>query len=122
MLIIMPAAELCDPETSLGLAKQALQRSPNSTLLWNTLGMAHYRRGEWQAAIEMLEKAEMLPYGKTGYNWFFLAMAHWQKGDRDRSRRYYEQAHAWRLKHKAGGEDLHRFHQEAAVLLGMEVN
>jgi serine/threonine protein kinase len=120
-LIIAPTAELWDPETSLGLARKALERAPQSVLLWNTLGMAHYRRGEWQSAIEVLEKAEKLPYGSTGYNWFFLAMAHWQKGDKDRARRYYEQARDWRLKQRAGGEDLRRYHQEAAGLLGLEV-
>jgi uncharacterized protein HemY len=121
-LIVTPAAELWNPDTSLELAKKAVARGPQSVLLWNTLGMAHYRRGEWQAAIEILEKAEKLPYGNSGYNWFFLAMAHWQKGDKDRARRYYEQAREWRLKHRAGGEDLRRYHQEAAALLGMEVN
>jgi tetratricopeptide (TPR) repeat protein len=120
MLILAPAAELWDPDTSVGLAKKALARSPQSVLLWNTLGMAHYRRGQWQAAIDVLEKAEKLPYGTTGYNWFFLAMAHWQKGDRERAHRYYEQARDWRLKQRAGGEDLRRYHQEAAALLGLE--
>jgi tetratricopeptide (TPR) repeat protein len=121
-LIITPVAELWDPDTSLGLAKKAVARAPESVLLWNTLGMAHYRRGEWQAAIDVLERAEKLPYGNSGYNWFFLAMAHWQKGDKDRARHYYEQARDWRLQKRAGGEDLRRYHQEAAALLGVEVN
>ena len=40
--------------------------------------------------------------GKGGYwfDWFFLAMAHWQLGHKEEARRWYDQGVAWMEKTK----------------------
>jgi len=58
----------------------------------------------------------------TAVNGFFLAMAHWQLGDKNKSRAWYERA----AQSMAAGRqlnrlDLGRFRQEAARLLGRPV-
>src|SRR5262249_41658485 len=66
---------------------------------FNTLGVVEYRAGHWNEAIaalstsvEMKEKA-----GNPGlaYDWFFLAMAHWQLGQKDEARTWFAKSVAW---------------------------
>ena len=80
--------------------------------------MAHYRTGDWGAAIKALERAEGLAPGKDlALNAFFLAMAHWQKGERDEARSWYDKAVSWTETNRKQDEELRRFRAEAAALL-----
>jgi eukaryotic-like serine/threonine-protein kinase len=107
------------------LAQRAVDRAPQNGGYWETLGMAHYRAGDWAAAIAALEKANSLRGGGNGYEWFFLAMAHQQQGNKDQARQWYDRAAAWLADDKETandpyhGEQLRRFHSEAADLLGI---
>jgi hypothetical protein len=46
-------------------------------------------------------------------------MAHWQAGQRDQARKWYAQAVDWMEKNKSQDEELRRFRDEAAALLGV---
>ena len=81
--------------------------------------MAQYRAGEWQAAIEALEKSMELRKGGDAVDWFFLAMAHWQLGHKDEARKWYDKAVEWMDKNQPKNEELLRFRAEAAELLGI---
>jgi uncharacterized protein HemY len=81
------------------------------------LGVANYRAGHWGAAIEALEKSMELRNGGDGSDWFFLAMAHWQLGDRGRARTWYDRAVAWLDENRPHRVVLTRFRAEAAALL-----
>jgi serine/threonine protein kinase/Tfp pilus assembly protein PilF len=86
---------------------------------WNILGVARYRAGDWKAAIEALEKSVALaPDNYVAFNGFFLAMSHWQLGEREAARKSYDQAVAWMDKNAPTDEKLLRCRHEAAVLLG----
>ena len=56
--------------------------------------------------------------GGISHDWFFLAMSHWQLGDKKQARQWYDQAVAWMDKHMPQNEELIRFHAEAAEVLG----
>jgi WD40 repeat protein/tetratricopeptide (TPR) repeat protein len=101
------------------LMKAAVGRQPESPHMWNTLGAAHYRAGDWPAAIEALQKSRELN-GTTslGFDGFFLAMAHWRRGDREEARRWYDRSVAWMEENAPADEELRRFRAEAAALLG----
>jgi tetratricopeptide (TPR) repeat protein len=58
----------------------------------NTLGVAHYRAGDWQTAFDELRKARDLPRGAGDFNEFFLAMCCWRQGDHDTARKWYTTA------------------------------
>jgi hypothetical protein len=58
--------------------------------------------------------------GGDGFDWFFLAMAHWHQGDKDKARGWYDRAAAWMDKHRARDEELGRFRAEAASVLGLQ--
>ena len=56
---------------------------------------------------------------------FFLAMAHWQQGEKEQARRYYDRAVRWMDENQQGmdkplQEELCRFRAEAAELLGVK--
>ena len=51
------------------------------------------------------------------FNWFFLAMAHWQVGEKDKARQWYAKAVAWMDKNKPTDAELTRFRAEAKALL-----
>jgi tetratricopeptide (TPR) repeat protein len=125
LLATCPEPKFRNPSRAVELAKRAVELAPEDPMDWNTLGVAHYRAGNWKEAIANLEKAEALAPGKyLAFNAFFLAMAHWQLGEKDTARQLYAQAVAWMEKNKPSApelrEELGRFGAEAADLLGIK--
>jgi tetratricopeptide (TPR) repeat protein len=83
---------VADPAEAVGLARQAVNRDPDAGNYWNTLGVAYYRLGDYQAAVETLTRSMALRSGGDGYDWFFLAMAHWRLGQKEQARDWYDKA------------------------------
>jgi tetratricopeptide (TPR) repeat protein len=102
------------------LAKKASESRPNDGAICNTLGVALYRAREWKAAVAALEKSTRLREGGDSFDWFFLAMAHWQLGSKAEARKWYDQASAWMGKNAPQDEELRRFRAEAEELLGIK--
>jgi uncharacterized protein HemY len=100
-------------------AELAVKLAPRNGAFWNTLGAAHYRAGHWKAAVAALEKSMLLRKGGDSNDWFFLAMAHWQLGDKEQARKGYDQAVRWMDKNNPQDEELRRFRAEAGSLLGL---
>jgi tetratricopeptide (TPR) repeat protein len=119
LLATHPNPNRRNAELAVELAQQAVESVPRAGFLWNTLGIAHYRAGEWKAAVEMLEKSMELRDGGASSDFFFLAMAHWQLGEKDEAQRWYGQAVEWMDKNKPDNEELRRFRAEAVELLGI---
>jgi WD40 repeat protein len=86
---------------------------------WNTLGVAQYRAGAWGEAIDALSQSVEQRGGGDAFDWFFLAMAHWQKDDQEESLRWYHKAARWMDTNRSTNEELARFRAEAATLLGL---
>jgi Tetratricopeptide repeat len=122
-----PEAKSRDPLRAVELAKQAVELAPKEGNFWNTLGVAHYRAGNWVQSIAALEKAMQLMKGQfESHNTFFLAMAHWQRKDKEQAHKWYNQAVQWMEKNKEAlrknkllQEELRRFRAEAEALLGI---
>jgi WD40 repeat protein/tetratricopeptide (TPR) repeat protein len=113
-------ASLRDPKRAVELAQKAVQLAPKAVGHWNTLGVAQYRAGDAKAAVETLTKSMELGKGGDSTDWFFLAMAHWQLGDKPQARFWFDKAVPWMEKNQPKNEELLRFRDEAAALL--EVN
>jgi tetratricopeptide (TPR) repeat protein len=109
---------LRDHALAMRLAKKAVMAREKSGNYWNTLGVAHYRNGNFRAAIAALEKAMRFRGGGQSFDWFFLAMAHWPLGDRAMARKWYNQAVQWMRNHLPADGELRRFRAEAADLIG----
>jgi len=118
-LATSPNRGLPDLQVALRLAKNAVEREPQNGGYWNTLGVAHYRVGDWKAAIEALEKSKEFRAGGEASSWFFLAMSQWQNGEKNQARQWYDKAVEWMEKNKSQDDELRRFCNEAASLLGL---
>jgi tetratricopeptide (TPR) repeat protein/serine/threonine protein kinase len=121
LLATCPEPKFWDASEAVAQAKKAVELAPREGTLRNTLGVALYRAGEWQAAVEALSKSdELLKGNMLSFNAFFLAMAHWQLGERDKPRQWYDKAVQWMEQNQPNDEELRRFRAEAATLLGIE--
>jgi serine/threonine protein kinase len=115
-LATWPDPQFRDPTRAVELARQALKKAPTTGGYWNTLGVALYRTGAWDESIKALTRSMELTRGDSPHDWLFLAMAHWQKGDRAQARAWYDKAVAWLDQNRPDGE-LTRFRAEAEALL-----
>ena len=104
-------------EEVLELVKKVVELNPQESMNWQSLGWAYYRTGDWQACIDAMEKSCNLHDNGVGdaFHWFFLAMAHWQLGQHEEARTWYDKA----VQNENGWSDvLRRLRTEAAELLG----
>jgi serine/threonine protein kinase/Tfp pilus assembly protein PilF len=120
-LITCPQCQFRDAARAITLAEHALVIFPCPTApwcssCWNTLGVARYRLGDWRGAIEALEKSCTLNSGGEPIDWFFLAMAHWQLGEKAKARSYYDRGVQG---NSTCTEPVSPYQAEAAALLGV---
>jgi serine/threonine protein kinase/Flp pilus assembly protein TadD len=121
LLATYPDVKIRDPKRAVELARRAAELTPKEGNHWNTLGVAYYRAGDWKAAVEALRKSdELLKSNELSFNAFFLAMAHWQLGEKDEARKWYDRAVVWMAKNQPKNEELIRFRVEAEALLGLK--
>jgi tetratricopeptide (TPR) repeat protein len=119
-LATCPVSHLRRPAEAVELARKAVERAPKAGAIWNTLGVAEYRAGSWDEAIKALLQSVELTSGGSPTDWFFLAMARWQKGDRQEARSWYEKAVAWMDQNCPKDDELGRVRAEAEALLRSE--
>src|SRR5262249_6477530 len=72
-LATCPDAKVRDAKRAVELAKKAVKLAPRDGNIWNTLGVAHFRSGDWKPALDGLTKSMELRKGGDGVDWFFLA-------------------------------------------------
>jgi tetratricopeptide (TPR) repeat protein len=120
LLLTCPDPKWRKPERVRELASEATKRTPRSADLWATLGVAHYRLGDYAAAIGALENAMSLRPQEHPADQLFLAMAYWGLPDKQQAQRWYEKAIASMNKSQAQGEELLRYRDEASALLGIK--
>jgi tetratricopeptide (TPR) repeat protein len=118
-LATCPDSRFRDVRRAVEVARKAVEKAPKAGEVWNTLGVAEYRAGAWDEAIEALSRSVELTSGGSASDHFFLAMAHWKKGDKAKARSWYDKAVHWMEETKSQGDELPRFRDEAAALLGV---
>ena len=126
-----PDPQFRDAPRAVELGHRCVRQSPRNADAWRFLGVAQCRAGQGEAAIDSLERAmELKPDGYYTFEWFFLAMAHWQLGDQEnqeQARRLYDQAVALMGREIAERPEfskrlkLELLHAEAAELLRVEL-
>jgi tetratricopeptide (TPR) repeat protein len=111
--------EFRDPSRGVAAARKAVELAPQVGSCWTTLGIALYRIGRWKEAVDALQKACELRAGGDSVDWFFLAMARWELGEKEQAGAWYDRAVQWMEKNQPLNEELIRFRAEAAELLKM---
>jgi serine/threonine-protein kinase len=115
-----PDAKFRDTAKALELAAKATKVAPKNGDCWNTLGLAHFRAGHWSIAITTLEKADKLQTDDIAENRFFLAMAHWQLGHKEKAIEYFHKAVEWMDKQTTTDDYFRSIRAEAAALLQIQ--
>ncbi len=118
-----------DIDQALERAGIAVRLAPKNGNAWEAMGAASYRAGDWPGAIAAFEKARRIFGARSGtYQFAWLAMAHWQQGNKEEARQWYDRSAQWlqnnlqRVRKDPGLSeyDLRRLQAEAAQLLGIE--
>jgi eukaryotic-like serine/threonine-protein kinase len=114
-----PILRFRNPTQALELASRAARRFPQSGTLRSTLGLARFRAGDWKGAILDLNEARTLDNTDgDAVDWFVLAMAHHQAGEKADARASYEHA-TGSVSAVAHGRQWSQLHREASTLLGI---
>jgi tetratricopeptide (TPR) repeat protein len=127
LLANCPDPKVRDPGRAVEVAKKAVELWPKGGSAWYVLGVAHYRAGNWQSAIDALKTAQELRNGGTAFDWLFLAMAHRKLGNHDDARKAYDRAlqqleksRQALAKNLPAAEALRRFRSEAEAVLELK--
>ncbi len=110
-LVKKPDCSEQERSEALEHARRAVALDPKDGDFRTTLALAEYRTGHWAESIALTK-------GVDGSNGFFLAMALWQKGEKDEARKCFDKAVAWAREKDPKNVDLDEFWAEAAKLLG----
>jgi len=119
LLATCPMTELRDPQAAVAHARRAVELGPQEGNYWNTLGVAHYRAGEWDEAKTALHRSIELRDEGDSFDWFFLALVHLKQGRKEQARDWYDKAVRWYQQHLPYNRELYRFQVEAAHELGL---
>jgi tetratricopeptide (TPR) repeat protein len=117
LLATWPDSSRWEPRRAVESAKQAVDLEPKEGNYRNTLGVAHFRAGNFKEAVAALEKSMELRKGGDSFDWFFLAMAQWQLEQKDKARELYDRAVQWMDKNQPKDEELRFFRAEAEELM-----
>jgi tetratricopeptide (TPR) repeat protein len=121
VIVTYPDRKLGNAAEAVKLARKAVELAPAKSAYWTTLGAAHYRAGSWKEAVAALEKSMSLRNGGDGSEWFLLAMAHWQLGEKEKARTWFGRAVQWMDKNQPKKDALRRLRAEAAELMKIEL-
>jgi tetratricopeptide (TPR) repeat protein len=116
-LVANPEPSFHSYPLAVELAERAIAARPGDGDIWNTLAVARYRNGQPKEAIAAFERSMQLRYVGDGSNRFFLAMGHWQLGNKDEAREWYDKAVGWINENHADSQHLRRLRMQAEELL-----
>jgi tetratricopeptide (TPR) repeat protein len=83
-----------DPTRAVQWAKQAVSSGSRAWQV-HVLGLAQYRAGQFDQALQSFEEAKIKPWNHSGLNWFGLALVHHRLGHPDEARRCLDKGIEW---------------------------
>jgi tetratricopeptide (TPR) repeat protein len=118
LLALIADPPLRDPAEALAHARRAVELVPTDGWYHNTLGIAEYRAGNWDAAVAALRRAMELRQGGDAYDWFGLALVEGRLGHADEARAWFDKAVNWTRRQAPRDPELRRLWSEASEQLG----
>ncbi|MCI0460579.1 MAG: serine/threonine-protein kinase, partial [Gemmataceae bacterium] len=118
-LAMCPDTRSRDAVRAVALGEQMVTLAPTDPKGWNTLALAHYRAGNWNACVAACVQAGQLHPDNVADHYFLLPMAYWQLGDQEQARRHYQQG-LERLAKMSYATRPSPFQLEAGAMLGLE--
>ena len=120
-MVTSPKRPRRDYDEGLVHARKAVELAKKDENCYGTLALAEYRSGHWAESLTACEQSMALSKGGTASDWFFMAMALWQKGDKDKARMWFDKAVAWTREKDPKNKELLQFWKEAGDILGQPV-
>jgi tetratricopeptide (TPR) repeat protein len=120
LLATVPDAKLRNPAQAVELAAMAASADAKYR---GTYGAARYQAGDLKGSIADLEhaiSAHKVDDADNARYGFFLAMAHWQLGAKDKAHDWFSKSVAWMDKSRQDKAELKRFRAEAEKLLELK--
>ena len=117
LLANCPDPDLRNPQDAVIWATRAVERDPGNGVYQNTLGVALYRAGAAERAIEVLRRAVDMSFG-TAADFFCLSMAHCHEGRLAEGLEWYRQAVDWMDRNDPDNPELLLMRAESEQLLG----
>ena len=108
---------LSNPDSAVEMAERAVHWTPKAAAYWQTLGVSHYRVGNWAKCIEALDRSISLRSGKPDVDWIFLAMAHRQLGHDQAARPWRDRSIEWIEEDGLDDKRLRLFREEVDAVL-----
>ncbi len=93
-----------DPRTPLQMAERAARAQPVPHYV-HTLGLACYRAGQFERAIDHLERSSKGVWRAQAANWLVLAMTQQRLGRADEARKWFDRAVQWMDGNREAGRD-----------------
>jgi serine/threonine protein kinase len=121
-LTLCPDQNFWDPTRAAALMEQQLVQNPDDFIPHRVLGIARYRSGAWNDAIDSLKRSVALRSGTDGVSGFFLAMSYWQLDEKDEAARWYEKDIEWMKQNPLGHPTPQKILREAERLLHPKSN
>ncbi|HEX5447114.1 MAG TPA: hypothetical protein VFW87_25080, partial [Pirellulales bacterium] len=111
-------------DAAVRAAQQACELVPRTASYLNTLGVAQYRKRDYNAAVESLGRSRNFDANMAGVlpatDCYFLAMAQAQLGDGELAEKWFRAADLCMALFAATNAELKTFRQEAVDLIGVE--
>ncbi len=92
ILLTCPLSQFHDHSRAYTLCQKLLECDPQCPDYWLLLGIAHYRGGRYEQAVDALSQAIRYRHGGESIDFYFLAMSHWQQEAKDQARKWYLRA------------------------------
>jgi tetratricopeptide (TPR) repeat protein len=119
-VLLVGPPEVRNPAEALLAATAAVAEVPNNALYLNTLGVALCRTGKWDDAIVALNKSVSVSGAADGFDAFFLAMAHWQRGEKEVAGNWLAKAATWMDENSPNDPELIEIGREAESLVVLD--
>ncbi len=120
-----PLPQFRNPPRALALCEWLIRRDPLHAEYWQNYGIALYRSGRYGKAITALRRSMQHRNGGSTIDRYYLAMSHWQRGEHDQARGWYEQVMEIKKQFMANHNvpydaDVLAARQEAETLMGIQ--
>ncbi len=113
-----------DPERALHPFRRAVELNKHKSYYLSALGVVEYRAGHYTKAVATMGRSLAAGHGRDdATDLFFMAMAHYQLGDREKARDCYDRAVRWLAGQKSlsaeEAMDVAAFRTEAEAVLAV---
>jgi tetratricopeptide (TPR) repeat protein len=101
LLAICPDPKRRDAKRAVELIEKAVAAVPNTRNYWRALGLARHFAGDDEAAVKALTRSLELQRTGEAFDYFLLAAAHQQLGNKEEAHEWYGRGVEWMVANRS---------------------